>query len=188
MGEEVARISGKFIEIHHWFTFKSLFIFQYFFNSVKIETFKLVSDVAFSRRMIHAYATICHMYPYAVLLNSFLDLFDRRNFLAASSGWTGVEHGRHVLAPDPSWHGVNSKSHKNSVKNPATACNNYCSISILYWIIHNILKGYALCRRPLDTGGSCLPLCRKHEMNPKETRNRPKQTMCMKLKTICMKV
>ena len=34
-----------------------------------------------------------------------------------------------------------------------------------------LLKGYALCRRPLDTGGSCLPLCRKHEMNPKETRN-----------------
>ena len=34
-----------------------------------------------------------------------------------------------------------------------------------------ILKGYALCRRPLDTGGSCLPLCRKHEMNSKETRN-----------------
>ena len=42
-----------------------------------------------------------------------------------------------------------------------------------------ILKGYALCRRPLDTGGSCLPLCRKHEMNPKETRNWPKQTICM---------
>ena len=41
------------------------------------------------------------------------------------------------------------------------------------------LKGYALCRWPLDTGGSCLPLCRKHEMNPKETRNWPKQTICM---------
>ena len=32
---------------------------------------------------------------------------------------------------------------------------------ISYYIIlyHIILKGYALCRRPLDTGGSCLPLC-----------------------------
>ena len=48
---------------------------------------------------------------------------------------------------------------------------------ISYYII--LLKGYALCRRPLDTGGSCLPLCRKHEMNPKETRNGPKQTICM---------
>ena len=57
---------------------------------------------------------------------------------------------------------------------------------ILGWmnIIHNILiilKGYALCRRPLDTGGSCLPLCRKHEMNSKETRNWLKQTICMKV-------
>ena len=51
----------------------------------------------------------------------------------------------------------------------------YIYIYIIIYIYHHIyiyiLKGYALCRRPLDTGGSCLPLCRKHEMNPKETRN-----------------
>ena len=29
-------------------------------------------------------------------------------------------------------------------------------------LIDLILKGYALCRRPLETGGSCLPLRRKH--------------------------
>ena len=58
----------------------------------------------------------------------------------------------------------------------------FTNISI-YLYIHYIyiLKGYALCRRPLDTGGSCLPLCRKHEMNSKETRNWLKQTICMKV-------